>query len=277
MWLHPPHISRSLSQSHVTCAHHRYHTSHDTKQITWGSNSGTFPLSWPWGTPLTPTAPKWPHFWLALSLLDNLAHSSVVFGGLVRCQWECLLWTESTAASLLLPSSHTGPVSAPSTVWKGLKLGVSSRGGCKDVKPCLRMTSASLLIVPPSVKGLSQPSNSLPKGLQHKVNHDYILLHSQSTLVSSKTRPLAKEPLIRPPPCRWRAPPCWKWLASPAPPCPPPASRTQHLSWKQLHQLPCHCQSWTSIASLLWTFLQVLRLWMGPMFALGCMKTFKFL
>ena len=44
----------------------------------------------------------------------------------------------------------------------------------RRVRPCLRMTSASLLIVPPSVKGLSQPSNSLPKGLQHKVRHGYI-------------------------------------------------------------------------------------------------------
>ena len=38
------------------------------------------------------------------------------------------------------------------------------------VKPHLRITSASLLMVPPSVKGLSQPSNSLPMGLQHNVD-----------------------------------------------------------------------------------------------------------
>ena len=38
------------------------------------------------------------------------------------------------------------------------------------------MTSASLLMVPPFVKGLSQPSNSLPIGLKHKVINDYLLL-----------------------------------------------------------------------------------------------------
>ena len=46
------------------------------------------------------------------------------------------------------------------------------------VELCLRIRSASLLIAPPSVNGLSHPSNSLPKGLgRREISKEYTCMN----------------------------------------------------------------------------------------------------